>query len=548
MRRGLAIVIALYAATALAGEYRAYWVDTFHTPLGSHHDIDRVLDVAVQSNANALFVEVRRRGDSWYLDSLEPLTEVSGVGEPDGSGRWTFDPLRYLIERAHARGIQVHAFVIVGAIFRGDPLAGELPRDPNHVFLQHVWDAANKRPYSGPRQWATRSLPPHTRGTSYGGLRYGDDWYIDFGHPDAAAYTIEVLLHLVRAYDLDGIHLDRARYPEAPVDRRAGEAPGANVGYNEVSVARFKARYGDKARCDANGYPRSNDPLWNQWRRDQVTQFVRRLYLGATAMKPSIVVSAALVAWAGGPKKSGGFQQTDAYTRVFQDWSGWLDEGILDLATPMLYKREHVARERAQFNDWLSFVTTEAHANGRLAIAGIGAYMNGIEGTLRQARRARVSGADGILMFAVGDTAPWSTADNSTNTAVRRNPYTYAAPGRTTPKRPNEDFAAAVSSGVSATGTVRFEDTRREPLFGSAAAPPPKARARTGSVMGFARDGDWPTLESANHLRLRAATDGNGFFGFVKLAPGEYRLNGACIVQVDADRVSRIDLPCQRSR
>lgn len=488
MRRALALAVVLSAATAVAAEYRAYWVDTFHTPLGTHADIDRVIDVAMQSHANALFVEVRRRGDSWYLDSLEPLTEVNGAGEPDANGAWTFDPLRYLIERAHARGIQVHAFVIVGAIFRGDPLAGDLPRDPKHAFLQHVWDAENKRPWSGPRQWATC--------TNRGGMRFDGDYYIDFGHPDAVAYTIEVLLHLVRAYDIDGIHLDRARYPESP---------RANVGYNEVSVARFKARYGDRARYDANGNPRGDDPLWSQWRRDQVTSFVRSIYLGVTAIKPSVVVSAALVAWANGPKNSRAFRQTDAYTRVFQDWSGWLEEGILDMATPMLYKREHNPRERKQFDDWLAFVTAKAHANGRLAIAGIGAYMNGIEGTLRQARRARNSGADGILMFAVGDTAPWSTADNSTNTAVRKNPYAFAAPGRTTPKRPNEDFAAAVSSGISARGTVRFEDKNREPLFALTEPPPPKPQVS------------------------------------VKLPPGEYRVNDTCVVHVEAGHIT----PCQ---
>src|ERR1700730_8493170 len=310
MKRLFAIAIVFWAAGAIADEYRAYWVDTFHTPLGTHHDIDRVIDVAVQSHANALFVEVRRRGDSWYLDSKEPLTEVDGVGEPDASGQWTLDPFAYLIKQAHAQAIQVHAFVLIGAVFRGDPLTA-LPKDPKHVFLQHVWDTANNRPYTGPQQWATRSIPPNTRGSSYAGQRHGDDWYIDLGHPDAATYTIDVLLHLIHEYDIDGIHLDRVRYAGAPVARGGG----TNIGYNAVSVARFKARYGDQAGYDANGYPRSNDPLWNQWRRDQVTQFVRRLYLHATAMKPTIVVSAALVAWAGGPSANGGFEQTDAYTR-----------------------------------------------------------------------------------------------------------------------------------------------------------------------------------------------------------------------------------------
>src|SRR6266852_4553894 len=135
MKRLLAIAIVFWAAGAVADEYRAYWVDSFHTPLGTHGDIDRVIEVAVQSHANALFVEVRRRGDSWYLDS----------------------------------------------------------KDPKHVFLQHVWHAANNRPYSGPQQWATRSIPRNAKGTSYAGQRHGEDWYIDLGHPEAATYTIDVL-------------------------------------------------------------------------------------------------------------------------------------------------------------------------------------------------------------------------------------------------------------------------------------------------------------------------------------------------------------------
>jgi uncharacterized lipoprotein YddW (UPF0748 family) len=536
MRRLLAIAIALWAAGAAAGEYRAYWVDTFHTPLGTHADIDRVIELAEKSHANAIFVEVRRRGDAWYLDSKEPLTEVTGVGEPDANGRWTFDPFRYIIQQAHAHGIQVHAFVIVGAVFRGDPKL-ILPKDPKHVFLQHVWDAADNRPYSGSQQWATRSLPRNVRGLSYDGYRHGEEWYIDLGHPDAASYTIDVLLHLIHEYDLDGIHLDRSRYPETPAR--------AHVGYNEVSVSRFKARYGDRATYDAAGDPKSNDPLWNQWRRDQVTQFVRRLYLHATAMKPSLIVSAALVAWSSGPSGSGGFEETDAYTRVFQDWSGWLKEGIIDIASPMLYKREHIARERKQFDDWLSFVTRTAHENDRLAIAGIGAYMNGIEGTLRQGRRARAAGADGILMFAVGDTAPWSTVANSTNSAVRRNPYFSPAPGSFTPKRPNEDFIAAVSAGRNAKGNLLFEEGRRPPIFSLEEPAPSKPPTTTGSVMGYTHlDGATVTIESTeSHQRHSIVTDGSGFYGFAKLAPGEYRIED-CVVHVTASRVSRLDLPC----
>lgn len=495
MKRFLPIIILLLAAaTARADErpeYRAYWVDTFRTPFATKVDVERIVDAAIESNANALFVQVRRRGDAWYLDAAEPLAEAM-----DG----TFDPLRALLDAAHARGIEVHAFVIVGAIFHGDPKRDPLPRDARHVFLQHFWDAKAKRPYRGARQWGTK--------TSKGRYQFASDWYVDLGHPDAAAYTADVLLHLVRAYDIDGIHLDRVRYPEST---------RGDVGYNDTSVARFRARYGR--------LPRAKDPLWNDWRREQVTSFVRRVALGAKAIRPSITISAALIAWGSGPAASRGFTNTDSYRVAFQDWESWLREGIIDLASPMLYKREHAPAERKQFDDWLQFVITTAHANGRAAVPGIGAYLNSIEGTLRQSRRAREAKADGILFFAMGDTKPWSILANSTNNAVRQNPYALPVAGVFTPKRPNEEFFAALRTSTATDGRTAFEKIER-PLFAATTPPPRRAEATTGAVMGSTDgDGTLVSIESlATHETRTTHTDGSGFFGMLGLAPGEYRV------------------------
>lgn len=491
MKRFVAILLFLTAASASADEYRAYWVDTFRTPFASRADVTRIIDAAVESNANALFVQVRRRGDAWYLDAAEPLSETL-----DG----TFDPLRALLDAAHARGIQVHAFVIVGAIFRGDPGIVPLPRDPHHVFLQHFWDAKTRKPFRGSRQWGTR--------TSKGRYRFASDWYVDLGHPQAAAYTADVLLHLVRAYDIDGLHLDRVRYPESP---------HGDVGYNETSVARFHARYGRR--------PKAHDPLWNDWRREQVTSFIRRLSLGAKAIRPSITISAALIAWGGGPGASGGFANTDAYRIAFQDWEAWLREGIIDVGSPMLYKREHAPAERKQFDDWLQFLVTTAHANGRAAVPGIGAYLNSIEGTLRQARRTREASADGIIFFAMGDTKPWSILANSTNNAVKGNPYALPVAGVFTPKRPNEEFFAALRTSTATDGRTAFE-RMAQPLFAAILPPPRRPEEPNGAVMGCAAgDGTLVTIESpATHTTRTTRTDGSGFFGMLGLPPGEYRM------------------------
>ena len=165
----LSTVLASSALAAPAPEYRAFWVDTFNSRFAARADVARILDAALASNANAVFVQVRRRGDAWYLDAKEPLPEVDGFGEPDASGRPTYDPLRELIRQAHSLGIEVHAFTIVGSVWRDD----RPPSQPSHVFNQHVWDAAANAPYRGERQWATRARPKRqdhrARGTSWSG-------------------------------------------------------------------------------------------------------------------------------------------------------------------------------------------------------------------------------------------------------------------------------------------------------------------------------------------------------------------------------------------
>ncbi len=543
MLRRCLIALLLVASTNLvlaqsepAAEYRAYWVETFNSPFATLTDVERIVDAAVQSNANALFMQVRRRGDAWYLDAAEPITEQPGFGQPDARGRPTFDPLRYLIEQAHARSIEVHAFVIVGSIYREDP-AVRLPRDPSHVFLQHFWDSAANAPYKDARQWATRALPHNVTGTSHDGQRFGVEWYLDLGHPDAATYTINVLRHLVHRYELDGIHLDRIRYPEAPID----PGQGINVGYNATSVARFNARY---ART---GNPATTEALWHDWRREQVTSFVRRLYLNAKSIRPAIRVSAALIAFSSGPAANGGFERTEPYWRVFQDWESWSEEGILDLVAPMAYKREHVAAQQAQFDDWMRFTVKLARDSGLLSVIGLGAYINSIEGTLRQARRARNAGADGLLFYSLA----------GTNDDVSPNPFSYPTANQSTPLRPNSEFFAALKSGASMSGNVRFEPSGSESLFGRF-VPPPSPPATSGHLMGVfdGSDGAHVTIENlTTGIRRTMRSDGSGFFGAVHLTPGLYRVSAirdsrvlqACSVQVQAGIVAIASLsegPC----
>ena len=546
-RLACCLALALLAAAPAAAqaqrtEYRAFWVDTFNTALNNHADVLAVVNNAKAAKANAVFVQVRRRGDSWYLNSLEPR----GDRTPIATG---FDPLQDLIGVAHAEGIEVHAFVIMSAVWGRAPNLFP-PENPNHVFNRHGgFNAATNTIVPGPNNWLTRTLiPDGTAAISYQGHRFGSDFWIDFGHPAAAAYTVEVVKHLVANYDIDGLHLDRIRYPEIGI---GGQTPttGASVGYNPTNVARFNARHG------LTGTPAQGDALWSQWRRDQVSNVVRRVYLESLAIKPNLKVSAALIAFGGGPVTEAAWNNAEARWRVYQDWRAWTEEGIIDIAIPMVYKGEHTAALATQFNQWNEW--TKNHQYNRGAMIGIGAANNSVEGSLRQTRRALLAPSTqgktdlGVIYFSMA----------TSNIAVTNNPL--AIPPGTTPARPFAEFASGLTTGKSVDGTRNYEDPLANPVpvFSQPAAIPVlpwKAQPTVGHLKGFARRADSSaldtatvTIESLDANPSRAtATDGGGFYGGVDLAPGRYLVRAelgsdtlySCVANVTAGQVTTADL------
>ena len=499
-------------------EYRAFWVDTFNTNLNNHTDVLTVVNNAKAAKANAIFVQVRRRGDSWYLNSLEPL----GDRVPIQPG---FDPLQDIINVAHSEGIEVHAFVIMSAIWGRAPNLFP-PENPNHAFNLHGgYDAATNTIIPGPNNWLTRTLLPDTTpgstAISFQGHRFGSDFWIDFGHPDAAAYTVNVLNHLVLNYDIDGLHLDRIRYPELSI---SGQTPstGTNIGYNTTSVERFQRHFNI---APGSPPPAANNPQWNQWRRDQVTNIVRRVYLNALAIKPNLKVSAALIAFGGIGSTESAWNSAEAFWRVYQDWRSWTQEGIIDIAMPMVYKAEHTATVRPQYDQWDAWL--RGHLFNRAGVMGQGSFVNAVEGSIRQTRRTLTpaSGSNnlsGVIFFSMA----------TSNIAVASNPF--AIPPGATPARPFAEFASGLTTGKSVNGLVLYEPEGLPPIFSDPATVPTfpwKITPTLGHVKGEARNSAGTALDTVSvtieNLETQAtkatATDGGGFFGAVDLAPGPYR-------------------------
>jgi uncharacterized lipoprotein YddW (UPF0748 family) len=88
-------------------EARAVWVNRFE--YNSPADVREIVQRVAAANFNVIYFQVRGQGDAYYRSALEPCA-IRLCGRL-GNGSPPFDPLQIAIDEAHARGIQLHAWV-----------------------------------------------------------------------------------------------------------------------------------------------------------------------------------------------------------------------------------------------------------------------------------------------------------------------------------------------------------------------------------------------------------------------------------------------------
>ncbi len=444
--RGVLGALVLLPATpgfcAADPELRGWWADTFHAALRTPAEVDALVAAARAANFNALFVEVRKRGDAYYASRFEPRASDVQAG---------FDPLAYLLVRAHDENagprLEVHAWIVTYPIWnhRSTP-----PSPTNHPYRQHP-------------DWLTESFT----GDQWDGANYA----FDPGHPAVQEHTFNVAMDLITRYEVDGLHFDYVRYA------------GRDWGYNPVAVARFNAATG------SSGRPAPDDSAWMQWRRDQVTALVRRVYLASAAVRPHVKISAATITWTPAATGFASWLQSAAWAHVLQDWRGWMAEGLLDLNIPMAYFRQET--HAAAWADWSRFAKQNRFQR-HLAL-GVGAYLNTISNSIVQMRNTRASQgpavprADGVLV------------------------YSYAVPARD--GVPRAEFITALTSPT-------VHDPILPPVFAEPVAPPAMPWKTDGSVRGLVGSVRTPAGEPVPGARLEVCgaapivleTDDNGAF------------------------------------
>ena len=274
-----------------------------------------------QAGVNALFVQVRPAGDAIYPSQHAPwsrwLTGRQGVAPVSN-----FDPLKFMIEECHARGVELHAWV--------NPYRVAMSLDsfnfaPGHLFHRH-------------RDWVRL---------------YADRMYLDPGLPAVRQHLGRVIDELVAGYDLDGIHFDDYFYPY----------PLTGVPFPDEATYR---RYG-------NGRPRAD------WRRANVNAFVTETYHRIKAAKPWMQFGISPYGvWRNQSRDPARGSATRAsissYDDLYGDALAWAEAGVVDYLAPQLYW--NVGYAPADYGELLRWWATHVPPTTRLLI-GQAAYKVG---------------------------------------------------------------------------------------------------------------------------------------------------------------------------
>ena len=218
----------------------------------------------------------------------------------------------------------------------------------------------------------------------------GETLSLSFGFPEVRRHEAEMLMDVHRKSKGDGLQMEF-------VLLNMDEDGVNNLGYEEPVVQAFEARSGVSPFDLPNG-----DPDWLQFRADYVTTFVDELRGTLRAESPEARFTATIIA-----REPGG------YMNVFQDWSAWLDRGLLDelfiwfRTTSDLREVERQTRHAAEV------------VNGRIPlIVELSCFHPGSfqrpDTLLEAARVARANGADAVGVYrshAVEQLDLWSTVE-----------------------------------------------------------------------------------------------------------------------------------------
>lgn len=242
-----------------------------------------ILDNLKENHFNAVILQIRPSADALYDSPFEPWS-IFLTGETGTAPKPYYDPLKFWIEEAHQRGLELHAWI--------------------NPYRVHHSNGGKVNQFSMVNKMKNQVVK----------LKNGMYWF-DPGKKEVQDHISQVILDIVRRYDVDGIHFDDYFYPYKSYNN------GADFPDNDSWNA-YKKSGGTLSRGD--------------WRRDNVNKIIQRIYTEIKTEKSWVQFGLSPFGiWKPGfPSDVTGMSQ---YDELYADAKTWLNNGWIDYFSPQLY-------------------------------------------------------------------------------------------------------------------------------------------------------------------------------------------------------------------
>lgn len=321
---------SLSIAQKAAPEFRAAWIATIENidwpskrglPVEYQKlEFTSLLDMHQKNGLNAVIVQIRPVADAFYPSIYEPWSEYLN-GKQGQAPNPFYDPLQFMIEETHKRGMEFHAWL--------NPYRA--------VFNINRSSIAANHPSRVHKDWFV------TYGDASSSKRYFDP-----GNPEARRFVTEIVKDIVSRYDVDGIHLDDYFYPY----------PVAGKDFPDAESYR---KYGHGMDKD-------------EWRRSNVDSAIENISRAIKTTKPWIKFGVSPFGvwrnYSDDPEGSQTRAGVTNYDDLYADILLWLEKGWIDYVAPQLYwEIGHRLADYTTLIDWWS-----KHTYGKHCYIGIGLY------------------------------------------------------------------------------------------------------------------------------------------------------------------------------
>lgn len=285
-------LLAQQSQKVIKREFRAVWLATVKnidwpskpglSTEKQKKELIAILDEHQKNNINAVFFQIRPAADALYAKSTEPWSAVL-TGTQGEAPKPFYDPLDFAIKEAHLRGMELHAWFNP---YRATTDADSLSLSKNHITNTHP-------------EWIF----------SYDGKKYFNP-----ALAEVRSYINQVVMNVVRQYDIDGVHFDDYFYPYP------GKTPLPD------SLTFVNNKRGQKNIED--------------WRRENVDLLIKELSDSIHHVKNYVKFGVSPFGiWRNlkdDPRgsDSNGFS---GYSALYADVYKWTEEGWLDYVNPQIY-------------------------------------------------------------------------------------------------------------------------------------------------------------------------------------------------------------------